>query len=88
QEEVRYLESELENQKEKYHKLQSFTRNLLSAVKNMDKEKQQELLASLPQEVEDDWEMSSERDVELSAPALTTHNSSSASEETGAAGPL
>lgn len=41
QEEVRYLESELENQKQKYYKLQMFTKNLLSAVKNMDQEKQQ-----------------------------------------------
>ncbi|KAL4648810.1 highly divergent homeobox isoform X1 [Arapaima gigas] len=86
QEEVRYLESELENQKEKYYKLQSFTRVLLSAVKNMDKEKQQELLASLPQEMEEDWEMSAKRDVEPSALGLTSHNSY-ASEEPGVAGP-
>ncbi|MBN3295981.1 HDX protein, partial [Amia calva] len=57
-EEVRYLESELENQKQKYYKLQTFTRNLLAAVKTNNTEKQQELLSSLPHEVEDNWDFS------------------------------
>ncbi|XP_036404145.1 highly divergent homeobox isoform X1 [Megalops cyprinoides] len=81
-EEVRYLESELENQKQKYSELQSFTRNLLNAVKNDDKEKQQELLASLPQEAED-WEMSPEREEEPGASAITIQSCSSVPEEMG-----
>ena len=40
-EEVQFLENELENQKQRYFELKSFTRSLLSAVKNNDKEKQQ-----------------------------------------------
>ncbi|XP_048885236.1 highly divergent homeobox isoform X1 [Brienomyrus brachyistius] len=76
QEEVRYLESELENQKQKYYKLQMFTKNLLSAVKNMDQEKQQELLASLPQEVEEDWELGSEPCADSVAASVSNSNSS------------
>ncbi|KAL2077767.1 hypothetical protein ACEWY4_027271 [Coilia grayii] len=63
-EEVQFLENELENQKQRYFELKSFTRSLLSAVKNNDKEKQQELLASLPQLTDDDCERSPEREEE------------------------
>ncbi|XP_054647810.1 highly divergent homeobox [Dunckerocampus dactyliophorus] len=47
-EEVQFLENELENQKQKYQDLASFTQRLLSAVRSNDVEKQQELIASLP----------------------------------------
>nr|XP_057918870.1 highly divergent homeobox [Doryrhamphus excisus] len=47
-EEVQFLENELENQKQKYQELVSFTKMLLSAVRSNDVEKQQELIASLP----------------------------------------
>ncbi|KAJ8338316.1 hypothetical protein SKAU_G00372820 [Synaphobranchus kaupii] len=87
-EEVRYLESELENQKQKYTELQNFTRNLLNAVKNDDKEKQQELLASLPQEVEEDCEMSPEMGEELGVSAITIQSSSPGPEEMGDQEPL
>ena len=40
-EEVQYLESELENQKQKYDELERFTKSLLNAVRNHDQEKQQ-----------------------------------------------
>jgi len=40
-EEVQFLESELQNQKQKFSKLKSFTKNLLIAVKNKDRKKQQ-----------------------------------------------
>ncbi|KAM9849490.1 highly divergent homeobox isoform 2-T2 [Aulostomus maculatus] len=43
-EEVQFLENELENQKQKYQELASFTKNLLSAVKNHDLEKQQKTI--------------------------------------------
>lgn len=69
-EEVHYLESELENQKQKYHELQSFTKSLLNAVKNNDQEKQQELLASLPQSADQDWDTNPE--VEGQPAAMTT----------------
>ncbi|XP_062331851.1 highly divergent homeobox [Osmerus eperlanus] len=60
-EEVHYLESELENQKQKYYELERFTKSLLNAVRNNDQEKQQELLASLPQSADQDWDTNSER---------------------------
>ncbi|KAJ3587936.1 hypothetical protein NHX12_011531 [Muraenolepis orangiensis] len=47
--EVQFLESELENQKQKYQELEEFTKSLLTAIKNNDFKKQQDLLASLPQ---------------------------------------
>lgn len=47
--EVQFLESELENQKQKYQELEEFTKSLLTAIKNNDLKKQQDLLASLPQ---------------------------------------
>lgn len=40
-EEVQFLENELENQKQKYQDLASFTKSLLSAVRNNDLERQQ-----------------------------------------------
>lgn len=40
-EEVQFLETELENQKQKYLELASFTKSLLSAVRNNDLERQQ-----------------------------------------------
>lgn len=40
-EEVQFLEIELENQKQKYDELASFTKALLSAVRNNDQERQQ-----------------------------------------------
>ncbi|XP_061093152.1 highly divergent homeobox isoform X2 [Conger conger] len=87
-EEVRYLESELENQKQKYTELQTFTRNLLNAMKNDDKEKQQELLASLPQEVEEDCEMSPEMEEEPGVSAISIQSCSPGPEETGDQAPL
>ncbi|MGH0138968.1 UNVERIFIED_CONTAM: hypothetical protein FKN15_000209 [Acipenser sinensis] len=56
--EVQYLEQELENQKQRYYDLQTFTRNLVAAVKSNDAEQQQALLLSLPQEVEGEWDFS------------------------------
>ncbi|MEE6496454.1 hypothetical protein FKM82_002370 [Ascaphus truei] len=52
-EEVRYMENELENYKQKYAELQAFTRNLIYAVRSNDKEQQQTLLTESPQELED-----------------------------------
>ncbi|XP_028816800.1 highly divergent homeobox isoform X2 [Denticeps clupeoides] len=63
-EEVQYLENELENQKQRYFELERFTRSLLSAMKSNDKEKQQELLASLPQHISENWDTSPEREAE------------------------
>ncbi|XP_051514521.1 highly divergent homeobox-like isoform X2 [Myxocyprinus asiaticus] len=54
-EEVQFLENELQNQKQKFSKLKSFTKSLLIAVKNNDRYRQQELLASLPQKGHEDW---------------------------------
>ncbi|XP_059919533.1 highly divergent homeobox isoform X1 [Gadus macrocephalus] len=48
-EEVQFLESELENQKQKYQELEEFTKSLVNAIKNNDLKTQQDLLASLPQ---------------------------------------
>ncbi|KAL6117955.1 hdx [Pungitius sinensis] len=60
-EEVQFLEIELENQKQKYDELASFTKSLLSAVRTNNLEKQQELMASLPQPSDQDWDMTEER---------------------------
>jgi len=38
---VQFLESELENQKQKYQELEDFTKSLLIAVKNNDLKRQQ-----------------------------------------------
>ncbi|XP_043913073.1 highly divergent homeobox isoform X2 [Protopterus annectens] len=51
-EEVRYLESELHNYKQKYFALQNFTAKLILAVKSNDTEQQQALVSCLPPEIE------------------------------------
>ncbi|KAM9741499.1 highly divergent homeobox [Menidia menidia] len=66
-EEVQFLENELENQKQKYQELAIFTKSLLIAVKTNDLERQQELLASLPQPSDQDWDMSMEREAQPDA---------------------
>uniref|UniRef100_A0A3P8WLI6 Highly divergent homeobox n=1 Tax=Cynoglossus semilaevis TaxID=244447 RepID=A0A3P8WLI6_CYNSE len=60
-EEVQFLENELENQKQRYLELLSFTKSLLSAVRNNDLERQQELMASLPHSTDQDWDAVFER---------------------------
>ena len=40
-EEVQFLESELENQKQKYQELEEFTKSLVNAIKNNDLKTQQ-----------------------------------------------
>lgn len=40
-EEVRFIENQLENHKQKYFELQTFTRSLILAIKSDDKEQQQ-----------------------------------------------
>ncbi|KAM3866804.1 highly divergent homeobox [Diretmus argenteus] len=77
-EEVQFLESELENQKQKYHELESFTKSLLNAVRNNDLEKQQELMASLPQPADQDWNTTPERGCQ---PAAMSTETSSEHEE-------
>lgn len=52
-EEVRYMESELERYKQKYTELQTFTRNLILAVRSNDRDQQQLLVAEPPLELED-----------------------------------
>ncbi|KAI5155823.1 Highly Divergent Homeobox [Manis pentadactyla] len=52
-EEVRYIENELEIQKQKYFKLQMFVKSLILAMKTDDKEQQQALLSDLPPELEE-----------------------------------
>ncbi|NXT17301.1 HDX protein, partial [Syrrhaptes paradoxus] len=52
-EEVRFMENELENHKQKYFELQTFTRSLILAIKSDDKEQQQALLSDLPPELEE-----------------------------------
>lgn len=97
-EEVQFLENELENQKQKYQELASFTQSLLSAVRNNDLERQQvtpavmfnaltqpipssprrnvssevcccvqELMASLPQPSDQDWNVTTEREAKLAS---------------------
>ncbi|XP_054453580.1 highly divergent homeobox [Anoplopoma fimbria] len=76
-EEVQFLENELENLKQKYDELASFTNSLLSAVRSNDMEKQQELMASLPQP--SDQDMTEERGsqpADVSADAFSNHNGS------------
>ncbi|XP_061757743.1 highly divergent homeobox isoform X2 [Nerophis ophidion] len=60
-EEVQFLENELENQKQKYQDLATFTKRLLIAVRNNDVEKQLELIASLPQASEQVRDMTMDR---------------------------
>ncbi|XP_010611165.1 highly divergent homeobox isoform X1 [Fukomys damarensis] len=52
-EEFRFIENELEIQKQKYFKLQTFVRSLILAMKADDKEQQQVLLSDLPPELEE-----------------------------------
>ncbi|XP_004714187.1 highly divergent homeobox [Echinops telfairi] len=52
-EEVRFIENELEIQKQKYFKLQTFVRSLILAMKADDKDQQQALLSDLPPELEE-----------------------------------
>ncbi|XP_038554888.1 highly divergent homeobox isoform X2 [Micropterus salmoides] len=78
-EEVQFLEHELENQKHKYQELASFTKSLLSAVRNNDLQRQQELMASLPQPSDQDWDMAVERGTQpgaASADASSHHDDS------------
>lgn len=91
-EEVQFLENELENQKQKYQELASFTKSLLTALRTNDLERQQvtiadesvhlqkhvicagpsnlkccclqELMASLPQPSDQDWDISAESGAE------------------------
>ncbi|MCJ8733933.1 hypothetical protein PDJAM_G00229390 [Pangasius djambal] len=87
-EEVQYLESELERQKQKYHELRTFTKSLLSALKSSDTEKQHELLASLPHQVEEDFASSPERNAESSIEMSSNQKDSSVSEGEGDAEPM
>ncbi|XP_053362605.1 highly divergent homeobox isoform X1 [Clarias gariepinus] len=82
-EEVQYLESELERQKQKYRELSTFTKSLLTALKNKDTEKQHELLASLPHQVEEDIVSSPERNAESSMEMSSNQKDSSVSEGEG-----
>ncbi|XP_072914697.1 highly divergent homeobox isoform X3 [Hemitrygon akajei] len=50
--EMKYLENELERQKQKYLHLRNFTTSLVHAVKSNDKEQQQMLLTNLPPDTE------------------------------------
>ncbi|XP_070693281.1 highly divergent homeobox isoform X2 [Pempheris klunzingeri] len=80
-EEVQFLENELENQKQRYQELANFTKNLISAVRNNDLERQQELIASLPQPSDQDWDMTVERgtqSADVSADAPSDHDDSPA----------
>ncbi|XP_073446008.1 highly divergent homeobox isoform X1 [Dendrobates tinctorius] len=52
-EEVRYMESELERYKQQYAELQAFTRTLICAVKSNDREQQQILVTEPPLELEE-----------------------------------
>ncbi|XP_058653517.1 highly divergent homeobox isoform X1 [Onychostoma macrolepis] len=80
-EEVQFLENELQSQKQKFSKLKSFTKSLLIAVKNKDRKKQQELLASLPQKVNEDWDLGLENHSESGVEMPTIQKESSVSEE-------
>ncbi|XP_050984090.1 highly divergent homeobox isoform X1 [Labeo rohita] len=80
-EEVQFLENELQNQKLKFSKLKSFTKSLLIAVKNKDRKKQQELLASLPQKVNEDWDLGLENHSESGVETPVIQKESSVSEE-------
>lgn len=66
-EEVQFLENELENQKQRYQELVSFTKSLLCAVRDNDLERQQELMASLPQPSDQDWDLTVDRDAQSAA---------------------
>uniref|UniRef100_A0A4W5RAI2 Uncharacterized protein n=1 Tax=Hucho hucho TaxID=62062 RepID=A0A4W5RAI2_9TELE len=73
-EEVQYLENQLENQNQRYYELETFTKSLLAAIRTNNLDRQQELLASLPQPADQDWDMSPEGgDNSIS---ITTHSAS------------
>lgn len=82
-EEVQFLENELDNQKQKYQELASFTKSLLSAVRDNDLERQQELIASLPQPPDQDWDMTVERGAQ---PAAVSADSSSSHDDSPGGG--
>ncbi|XP_071313346.1 highly divergent homeobox [Trachinotus anak] len=83
-EEVQFLENELENQKQKYLELASFTKSLLSAVRNNDLERQQELMASLPQPSDQDWDTTMERGYQPAAESADTSSDRDDSPPAGA----
>ncbi|XP_029020880.1 highly divergent homeobox isoform X2 [Betta splendens] len=76
-EEVQFLENELENQKQKYLELASFTKSLLSAVRTNDLERQQELMASLPQPLDHNWDVTLDRVAHLAADSADTSSNHS-----------
>ncbi|KAK6299424.1 hypothetical protein J4Q44_G00309340 [Coregonus suidteri] len=71
-EEVQYLENQLENQNQRYNELETFTKSLLTAVRTNNLDRQQELLASLPQPSDQDWDMSPEGGA--NSISITTHS--------------
>ncbi|XP_012880439.1 PREDICTED: highly divergent homeobox [Dipodomys ordii] len=78
-EEVRFIENELEIQKQKYFKLRTFVRNLILAMKADDKEQQQALLSDLPPELEEmDFNQASPEpdDTSFSVSSLSVKNAS------------
>ncbi|XP_035989261.1 highly divergent homeobox [Fundulus heteroclitus] len=78
-EEVQFLENELENQKQKYQELADFTNSLLSAVRDNDLARQKELLASLPQPSDQDWDAPAEKRAQSDpTPNHKTHMDASA----------
>ncbi|XP_051506541.1 highly divergent homeobox-like isoform X2 [Myxocyprinus asiaticus] len=79
-EEVQFLENKLQNQKQKFSKLKSFTKSLLKAVKNKDRDKQQELLASLPQKGHEDWGLGLENQTESAVETTPIQTESTVSE--------
>uniref|UniRef100_UPI0037E86BBE highly divergent homeobox n=1 Tax=Semicossyphus pulcher TaxID=241346 RepID=UPI0037E86BBE len=90
-EEVQFLENELENQKQRYQELANFTKSLLSAVRNNDLERQKELMASLPQPSDQDWDMTVERGTQpaaVSAEASSNHDESPAASANGMEPPM
>ncbi|XP_021336745.1 highly divergent homeobox isoform X2 [Danio rerio] len=80
-EEVQFLENELQNQRQRFSKLKSFTNSLLIAVKNKNIKRQQELLASLPQKGNEDWDLGLENHSESGAGTPNILKESSVSEE-------
>lgn len=74
-EEVQFLENELENQKQRYHELASFTKSLLIAVKNKDLERQQELIDRLPQSSYQEWDLTEdEEEIQAASPSMAECN--------------
>ncbi|KAM5221735.1 highly divergent homeobox [Ctenodactylus gundi] len=78
-EEFRFIQNELEIQKQKYFKLQTFVRSLILAMKTDDKEQQQALLSDLPPEIEEmDFNRTSPEpdDTSFSVSSLSEKNTS------------